>query len=162
MSPHVQTNMDAAQTVAPGLSLGLLDMRVRRGDVRMIVLGFLATLVVALPIGYGTGFLVPPTVPGISVFDAFVNISKIVLFEEFLFRTLLFGALFNRLGLGPALLLSSVIFGLAHLIQFPWPMVVMAGWAGAVFAFQYAKTRRLSTPVLTHALVIIVQFFVLP
>lgn len=162
MNQDLQSNLDVARTTSPALSLGVLDMRVRIDDVRIIVIGFLATLLVALPIGYATKFLVAPTVPGISVLDAFVSISKIVMFEEFLFRALIFGALYNRLGLGPALVVGSTIFGLVHLIQFPWPMAVMAGWAGMVFALQYAKTRRLSTPLLTHALVIVVQFFVLP
>lgn len=157
-NPEVRVN----EQVAAKLPLGLLDVRVLAGDVRLIVLGFLATLVVALPIGYGTGFLVPPTVPDTTILDAFVNISKIVLFEEFLFRTLIFGALYNRLGLGRAVAINAVLFGAIHLIKFTWPMMVMAGWAGAVFALQYAKTRRLSTPILTHALVIVVQFFILP
>lgn len=151
----------ALQTNTP-LSLGVIDLRVPAGDLRLVLFGFLATLVVALPIGYGSSFLVPPTTPEMSVFDGIVSIAKIVFFEEILFRALIFGGLHNRLGLVPGIVLSAAIFGALHLIQFPMPMAVMAGWAGAVFAWQYAKTRRLSTPILTHALVIVVQFFVLP
>lgn len=150
------------------MALGTLDLRVAAGDLRWVFLGFLAVLAVALPIGYGTGFLLPPASraaeAAVALFSikGFVDIAKIVLFEEILFRALLFGALYNRLGLKAAVPLSSVIFGALHLIQFPLVMAVMATWAGVVFALLYHTTRRLSTPALAHALVIAVQFFILP
>ena len=157
-----------AGTERAPFSLGTLDVRVHIGDIRLILFGFLATLAVALPIGYGTGFLVSPAaqwqqgLERLLSFDALVDIPQIVLFEEILFRALLFGGLYNRLGLGPAVAASACIFGVLHLIQFPYPMAVMATWAGVVFALQYARTRRLSTPMITHALIVAVQFFVLP
>ncbi len=144
------------------LSLGVIDLRVLAKDVPLVLIGFIATLVVALPIGYGTGFLVSPTPPAFEPLDWFIDIAKIVFFEEILFRALIFGGLHNRLGLVPAIVLSAAIFGSLHLIQFPMPMAIMAGWAGVVLAWQYAKSRRLSTPILTHAMIIVVQFFVLP
>jgi len=149
-------------------SLGELDLRVRNGDAKLVLLGFLATLVVALPVGYGTGFLLPPGAKGpqavaaLLSIEGVVNIAQIVLFEEILFRALLFGGLYNKLGRGPGVIASAVIFGLLHLIQFPLVMAIMATWAGVVFALQYDRTRRLSTPILTHALVIAVQYFILP
>ena len=148
-NPEVRVN----EQVAAKLPLGLLDVRVLAGDVRLIVLGFLATLVVALPIGYGTGFLVPPTVPDTTILDAFVNISKIVLFEEFLFRTLIFGALYNRLGLGRAVAINAVLFGAIHLIKFTWPMMVMAGWRAPFLRCSTprpAAYRRPSSPTARH------------
>lgn len=150
------------------LPCGTLDLRVTAGDLRWVLLGFAAVLAIALPIGYGSGYLLPPGARAAEAAAAllsvkgFVDIAKIVLFEEILFRALLFGALYNRLGLKAAVLISSVIFGAAHLIQFPLVMAVMATWAGVVFSLVYYTTRRLSTPVLVHALVVAVQFFILP
>ena len=145
--------------VAP---LSLIDLRVAREDWGRVALGVLAALVVALPIGYGTGFLVSPYVPSTKLFNAVVNIAKIVAFEEILFRALLFRWLDRRMGLQPAAVLSAIIYGALHLIQFPYPMAIMAAWAGYVFALAYHRTGRLSTPMMIHAVLVAIQYFILP
>lgn len=168
MAQRAQLQPALGKEARTPFSLGTLDIRVLRGDIRLILLGFVAILAVALPIGYGTGFLLSPVgrsaeaISALLSINAFVNITQIVLFEEILFRALLFAGLYNLLGRSNSVVLSAVIFGLLHLIKFPVTMAVMATWAGVVFALQYERTRRLSTPILTHALVVAVQYFILP
>lgn len=151
-----------AHTSREPFHLSRYDFGVRKEDVRLIVTGIVLILAVALPIGYGAGFLVSPRMPQVNVLDAVIDIAQIVLFEEILFRALLFGALYNRFGFLPAVVMGSLVFGALHLIQFPWPMAAMATWAGVVFAVVYERTRRLSTSALTHACIIVIQFLVLP
>jgi len=68
--------------------------------------------------------------------------------EELLFRGLLLpltGGDSFLLGL----LISSLIFGLAHAVT--WSYVVLAALAGAFFALQWHYTGNLLTPIITHA-----------
>jgi len=152
----------ALRTEREPFHLGRYDFTVRRSDIPLVVGGLAIILLVALPIGYGSGFLVTPRIPQVGLLDALIDIAQIVLFEEILFRALLFGALYNRFGYWPAVVAGSLIFGGLHLIQFPWPMAAMATWAGVVFAVLYERTRRLSTSALAHACTVAIQFFVLP
>lgn len=153
-----QTQRSTA-TAAP---LSLIDLRVAAEDWGRIALGVVYILIVALPIGYGTGFLVSPHPWTTSLFDAVVDIAQIVLFEEILFRAFLFRWLQRSMGLQAAAIVSALIFGVLHLIQFPYPMAIMATWAGYILARMYDRTGRISTPMLIHAALIVVQFFVLP
>jgi len=142
--------------------LSLIDLGVSKGDWAVAARGLLATLVVALPIGYLTGFLTMPHVPRLNVMNAVIDIAQLVLFEELLFRGWLFRWLVGRVGLQPAAVLSSAIFGLAHFIKFDYPMVLMATWAGYVLALAYHKTGRISTPMFLHAALVVIELFVLP
>lgn len=156
---ETQRQASAATAAAP---LSVIDLRVAREDWGRIALGTLYILIVALPIGYGTGFLVSPHAPNTSLFRAVVDIAQIVLFEEILFRAFLFRWLGRSMSLQAAAISSAVIFGVLHLIQFPYPMALMATWAGYILALEYHRTSRISTPMLIHAVLVAVQFFVLP
>jgi len=70
--------------------------------------------------------------------------------EECLFRGVLQAELTGWLGLGWALALSSLIFGLAHLITPTY--AVFAGLIGAYFGVLMILTDNLLVPVMAHAL----------
>jgi membrane protease YdiL (CAAX protease family) len=78
---------------------------------------FLAAVACCLPMTLGYAYLsneLNLTLSGIMVGSVYAGV-----FEEILFRAVLFGVLFRycRLGFIPAALLSSVIFGLGHIYQ---------------------------------------------
>jgi|GEM_PF-1604956 len=68
--------------------------------------------------------------------------------EEFAFRGVILSAL-RRYGIGFSIVVSGVLFGLAHLDA---SSVVFATIAGLVFGFLYAKTNNLWLTVIVHAL----------
>ncbi|MFH1478090.1 MAG: type II CAAX endopeptidase family protein [Verrucomicrobiota bacterium] len=69
--------------------------------------------------------------------------------EEILFRGILLPLLMKRLGAGPAVILSSVLFALIHLhVPSFFPLFVLA--AGLALAYIY--TRSLWAPIMMHAL----------
>ena len=68
--------------------------------------------------------------------------------EEFAFRGVILSAL-RKYGMGFSIVVSGVLFGLAHLDA---SSVVFATIAGLVFGFLYAKTNNLWLTVLIHAL----------
>ncbi len=92
--------------------------------------------------------------------------------EEILFRGILHNLLQKRLGghLWPALIASSVIFGLAHSnnsnppyvpiqlpyfgqILWPWIYVLLASIAGVFYGLAYVKRGKLTTAAIVHAMV---------
>jgi len=92
--------------------------------------------------------------------------------EEILFRGILHNLLQRRLGgrVWPALIVSSVIFGLAHSnnsdppyvpihlpflgeVLFPWVYVLLASIAGVFYGLAYVKRGKLTTAALVHAMV---------
>ncbi len=68
-------------------------------------------------------------------------------FEEVLYRGILFGALRKRFSYLASALISSLFFGALHmnLIQF-----IYAAAMGYIFAYFYEKTRKLLYPILAH------------
>lgn len=67
--------------------------------------------------------------------------------EEFLFRGIVFGALRGTVGLGPAVVFSSILFGLVHSDAAVLPLV----WLGAVLAIVYHRTGSLWVATAVHA-----------
>lgn len=72
------------------------------------------------------------------------------LFEELVFRGLLFATLRRRLPFGAAALLSGAIFALAHGYGLLGTASVL--WSGMVWAWVYEKTGSLLPGILAHAL----------
>lgn len=68
-------------------------------------------------------------------------------FEEVLYRGILFGALRKRFSYLASAMISSIVFGALHmnLIQF-----IYAAAMGYIFAYFYEKTRKLLFPILAH------------
>jgi hypothetical protein len=70
------------------------------------------------------------------------------IFEEFIFRGLIFGGLRRSLGVGTAALASAAIFALVH----PPASVVPVFVLGLCTAFVYERTRMLAASMIVHAL----------
>lgn len=83
---------------------------------------------------------------------------KSVLFEELIFRGVIFYILIRRLGVSRAILISSVAFGIYHWFSFDIignvPQMIMAfiltGLMGALYAYGYSKTFSLYVPCAIH------------
>lgn len=70
--------------------------------------------------------------------------------EELLFRGFPLQVLIEGIGIAPALFVSTVLFGLAHLQEQGWLGVVHAGGGGILLAVSYLKTRALWMPIGIH------------
>ena len=70
------------------------------------------------------------------------------IFEEFIFRGLIFGGLRRSFSLWPATLASAGVFAIMHPALSMLPVFFM----GVVAALVYDRTRSLVAPMLTHAL----------
>jgi membrane protease YdiL (CAAX protease family) len=71
-------------------------------------------------------------------------------FEELLFRGVLYAWLESRLGLWPAVLLSSALFGLAHL-RTGLATAAATGAGGIILALAFHSSGSLWAPILIHA-----------
>jgi membrane protease YdiL (CAAX protease family) len=78
---------------------------------------------------------------------AVLAIAAAPVFEEFIFRGLIFGGLRRSLGFGPAALASAAIFAIVHPAAAVIPVFAMALCA----AFAYERTRMLAAPMVVHA-----------
>lgn len=87
-----------------------------------------------------------------------IPILSAPILEEILFRKILFGVLHERIGFMLSAIISSTVFSLIHddLQHF---LVYFA--MGFVFAYLYAKTRRILVPILVHMTLNTVTVFVL-
>ncbi|HKY32093.1 MAG TPA: type II CAAX endopeptidase family protein [Candidatus Polarisedimenticolia bacterium] len=121
-------------------------------------------LALAVPAALGTGFVqFDPhwAGPGKWLLSCLGIFFFIALPEEVLFRGLIFNILQRMIRTGgpyPALLLSSLIFGLAHLNNPPadWRYVMLATGAGICYGWAYLRTGSLLASAYTHALVDII------
>ncbi|HET7657018.1 MAG TPA: CPBP family intramembrane glutamic endopeptidase, partial [Bacillales bacterium] len=80
----------------------------------------------------------------------FILIAAIIgpILEEVVFRKIIFGSLNKRFDFAIAAVVSSLIFGLAHR---EIPFLLSYTSMGFVFAFLYAKTKRILVPIVAHA-----------
>jgi membrane protease YdiL (CAAX protease family) len=127
--------------------------RLTRRDIVLAVAAFLAYAVVAVPIGLATGFIAwHPRLNGQSVLGGpFIIYLVTGVPEEFLFRGLLQNLLTHWLGPLPGLVITSIVFGLAHR---PDPRyMVLAAIAGLAYGWVYQRTERVTASAITHALV---------
>lgn len=83
---------------------------------------------------------------------------KSVLFEELIFRGVLFYILIRKLGAAKAILISAAAFGIYHwfsqeVFDQLWPMIttfLITGIMGAVYAWGYARSFSLYIPCAIH------------
>lgn len=79
--------------------------------------------------------------------------------EEIVFRKIIFGALYKRLGFFLSALISSLVFAAAHM---EFVHILLYASMGFTFAFLYVRTKRIWVPILAHVsmntLVVIIQF----
>lgn len=141
----------------------------RKRDVIDGFINFVSFAVLGIPLGYALDFIAfrPASVTLLDFGTQFVGIYlTIAIPEELLFR----GILQNQLektfsgrkrGLH-ALVVASVVFGLAHLHHAPvpnWRYAIMAALAGMFYGNAFRMRRRISSAALTHTLVDAVWHF---
>ena len=127
--------------------------RLTARDASLAVTAFLAYAVVALPIGFATGFIAwRPALDATHVAGApFIIYLVTGVPEEFLFRGLLQNLLARWLGPRAGWGIASIVFGLAH---FPDPRyMLLASIAGLAYGWVYWRTQRITASAITHALV---------
>lgn len=115
----------------------------------------LATLVVVLGAGTALGYVRPDVkwTPLTPWFLA-LNLLFTCVTEEAFFRGFILGGLARglarwRYGTGVAVVVSTVLFGLAHARGGP-ALVVLAGLAGLGYAAAYLRSGRIEGAILTH------------
>jgi len=139
-------------------SLGILPKRIRSGLFR----GFLWSAGFGLVVGLVAVILktaglrptdliaanLPSTQPSLLFFLVVGGIIGPVA-EEIFFRGMLYGY-FRRWGMWSALLLSTLVFVMAHAIfhRVPFPQIV----GGILFAVAYEKEKNLMVPITIHVL----------
>ncbi|MGH9869467.1 MAG: lysostaphin resistance A-like protein [Candidatus Polarisedimenticolia bacterium] len=138
--------------------------RIAGEDITVGLLALGAFLSVAVPTALGTGFVeFDPqwSGPGRWILSALGIFFFIALPEEVLFRGLIFNLLQRLIrarGPWPALVLSSLIFGLSHLNNPPgdWRYVLLATGAGICYGWAYLRTGSLLASAYAHAMVDII------
>lgn len=134
--------------------------RLGPGGLRAVLSNFVVFAAIGIPIGLATGFLAwNPRITSPAALGArFLTILFVTgLPEELLFRGIVQNGLRQSLG-SPraALVLASVLFGLAHLNNGPspdWRYALLAALAGIFYGRAYERTRGLMAPAAVHALV---------
>lgn len=136
-------------------------------DLRYIVGGTVAALVLATGISYG--LQVFDLLPGAVIEDAAAVDRRVLLAlgalsvlivapaEELLFRGIVQGRLRETFGPAGAILGASLLFGSLHLPNYLGPATQMVAGAllitvtGAVLGYLYERTGNLTVPVVAHA-----------
>lgn len=119
-----------------------------------------------LPFGIGLGFALGfihfharmPPAASIAV-SILITLILVALPEEMLFRGVLQNLLETRLGKRTALLVASLLFGLAHFNKgavFNWRYVLLASIAGIFYGRAWRARRQLLASVITHTAVDVV------
>jgi len=115
---------------------------------------------IALPVGLALGFLhAHPQLPrpGSAITALVFTFVLIALPEEIFFRGWMQNLLERRIGRTGGLLLTSVIFGLAHFnkraTSFNWRYVLLATIAGIFYGRAWRRDRRIFASSITHACV---------
>jgi membrane protease YdiL (CAAX protease family) len=136
------------------------DLRLRLRDFAVGAREYLFYAPVAVAFGLGLGFLhfhahwpsVLQAVGAMVFTFLFIAIP-----EELFFRGWVQNLLERRVGRMPALLVTAVLFGLAHFnkraVHFNWRYVVMAALAGVFYGRAWRQQRRVGASAVTHALV---------
>jgi membrane protease YdiL (CAAX protease family) len=136
------------------------DLRLRLGDIRTGLREFGWYAPVAIALGLGLGFLHFHAVWPRSLTLAcalLFTFAFIAVPEELFFRGWMQNLLERRLGRTPALLVTAVLFGLAHFnkraAHFNWRYVVLAALAGIFYGRAWRRDRRVGASAITHACV---------
>lgn len=140
------------------------DLRLRRRDLATGLREFLFYLPVALLLGLGTGFLhmhgfaSSPVHYVMQFVEAWLfTFFFIAVPEELFFRGWLQNLLETRMGRNAALILTSILFGLAHFnkraVYFNWRYVLLAVFAGFFYGRAWRRDRRVGASAVTHATV---------
>lgn len=136
------------------------DLLLRRMDIVTGVREFAWYTPIAIVLGLWLQFLhLHAIMPRIStvLFACVFTFLFIAIPEELFFRGWTQNLLERRLGRWPALLLTSLIFGLSHFnkraVYFNWRYVVLATIAGFFYGRAWRAERRVGASSITHACV---------
>jgi hypothetical protein len=136
------------------------DFRLRRSDAMIGLREFLYFTPIALALGFALGFLhLHRTTGSVPAFAAgwLFTLFFVALPEELFFRGLMLNMLERHLGTGRALVITSLIFGLAHFNKraeyFNWRYVILAAIAGVFYGRAWLARRRSLASSITHATV---------
>ena len=134
------------------------DLRLTLRDLRRGLGEYALYALIAIPLGLWMGFLhVHAVMPSpLKAVGAFVfTFLFIAIPEELFFRGWLQNLLERRMGRAAALLLTAVLFGLAHwnkrTLNFNWRYVAMAAIAGLFYGRAWRAQRRVGAAAITHA-----------
>jgi hypothetical protein len=136
------------------------SLRLRLRDLGVGVREYVLYTPIAVALGLGLGFLHfharwPLAIQAAGALG--FTFLLIAIPEELFFRGWLQNLLERRLGRTPALLVTAVLFGLAHFnkraVHFNWRYVVMAALAGIFYGRAWRQERRVGASALAHALV---------
>jgi membrane protease YdiL (CAAX protease family) len=151
------------------------SFRLKAKDWRTAIQSFIFFTTVALLIGLPTGFFAVSRylLPTKEIIASFITIGFLVaLPEEILFRGVIHNLIAKRLsgkksGAVIALVISSIIFGLAHgnnpkppfvnldlgpagIWHAPWAYMLIATLAGFAYGWTFIKTRKVTAAALVH------------
>ena len=136
------------------------DLRLRPRDLFSGAREYALYAPIAILLGLGLGFLHfharwPSLAEAAGAFG--FTFLFIAVPEELFFRGWMQNLLERRLGRIPALMATSVLFGLSHFnkraAHFNWRYVLMAALAGIFYGRAWRRDRRVGASALTHALV---------
>jgi membrane protease YdiL (CAAX protease family) len=113
--------------------------------------------IAVLGLAWAMGFVRPDVkLPAILPLFAAINLLFVCVAEEAFFRGLIQEPL-SRYGKPLAIVVSGLLFGLAHLGG-GWQFALLAAVAGLGYALLYARTQRIEIPIAAHLLVNVVHF----
>ena len=136
------------------------DMRLRLRDAGVGLREFCFYAPIAIPLGLSLGFLhmhasLPQPLRAAGAF--LFTFVFIAIPEELFFRGWMQNLLERRIGRVPALLLTALLFGLAHwnkrTADFNWRYVLLAALAGLFYGRAWRAQRRVAASAITHATV---------
>ena len=136
------------------------DLRIRLHDVKIGLRELLFYAPIAVPLGLWLGFLhfrayLPQL--GAAAATWVITFFAIAVPEEIYFRGWIQNLLERRLGRRTALVITAVIFGLAHFnrrgVQFNWRYVLLAAIAGIFYGRAWRERQRVAASAITHSCV---------
>jgi len=131
--------------------------RIERTDLSAYLVNLAICLAFVVPLGLATGFVRfnPDSGAASFAFSFLAILLTIAVPEELLFRGLIQNFLQKTWNhSGRALVVTSVVFGLAHVNNGPqpdWRYVLLATIAGFFYGRSYLQSGRLMAPALVHA-----------
>ncbi len=154
------------------------SFRLKGEDIRIVILDFLLFFLIAVIIGMITGFLhISERIPDFgNIFARFAAIFFFIAIpEELLFRGVIYRLLLKQFhgkpyAVGKALVISSLIFGLAHgnnavppflnisfgalgVWHVPWVYILLAAIAGVFYGLVFIRTKKIIAAAVLHLLV---------
>ncbi len=137
-----------------GITRSTVFKGLQKGMIWSLCFGCASALVMGLLLLFGvdiTSFFPPPAYSHLSELLTYFFVGSLLgpLAEEVFFRGMLFGY-FRKFGFVPALILSTLLFILAHISGSTLPVTQLAG--GLLFAVAYEVEKNLVVPIVIHCL----------